>query len=104
MLLLKPGRRIQRRRVTVEQVEGDYFAKHRTDIDGEADQTRREILARPLGYINADWETMKGQMQPGDELWEFCSPKKSWDMLMGRSGVELVRNGEVISSIVWLMS
>ncbi len=59
---------------------------------------------KPFGYQNAQWEEFKAKMIIGDELWEFSSSSESWDSLAGRAGVALVRNGEVIDSIVTIMS
>jgi hypothetical protein len=43
-------------------------------------------------------------MEPDDELWEFSSSDASWRNVGGRAGVCLVRDGEVIGSILTLMS
>ena len=55
---------------------------------------------RVFGYQHRKWERLKSQMGPGDELWEFCSPPASWAHLMGRAGYALVRNGEIVESIL----
>ena len=64
----------------------------------------REQLAKPMGFANDAWEELKSLMQPGDELWEYCSSKESWRRCMGRSGLELVRNGIVVASIIHRMN
>lgn len=56
------------------------------------------------GYLSAEWEALKAKMIDDDELWEFSSPKEDWDSLAGREGIALVRNGQVIASIVTFMS
>ena len=58
----------------------------------------------PFGFTNWQWVTLKSKMIPGDELWEFRSPPDSWAHLCGRAGVSLVRDGQVIDSIVTLMN
>ena len=44
------------------------------------------------------------RMQPGDELWEWSSPPRSWGMMMGRAGIALVRNGRVLTEILTMMN
>jgi hypothetical protein len=43
-------------------------------------------------------------MQTGDELWEFCTDRESWQQLMGSAGIELIRDGNVVASIVTEMN
>ena len=47
----------------------------------------------PFGYCNDQWLALLAQMQPGDELREFCSSPESWQHLAGRAGSALVRGG-----------
>ena len=58
----------------------------------------------PFGFINNQWQNLLLKMQEGDEIWEFCSSSEFWQMLAGRSGVCLVRNGEIIDSIITAMN
>jgi hypothetical protein len=58
----------------------------------------------PFGFQNARWRELLAQMQEGDELWEFCSPEASWRQGAGRAGIALVRNGQVVASLVTLMA
>jgi hypothetical protein len=60
--------------------------------------------AKPFGFQHSEWETLKAEMKPGDELWIFESPSDSWRKLAGRAGVALVRDGTVVKSIVTLMN
>ncbi|HEY1067940.1 MAG TPA: hypothetical protein VGE52_17585 [Pirellulales bacterium] len=57
-----------------------------------------------FGYCNADWKRLLAQMQPGDELREFCSSEESWNRLAGRSGVALLRNGRQIAALVTMLN
>lgn len=43
-------------------------------------------------------------MQEGDELWSFCSDSESWENRAGRSGSAVVRNGEIIHTVVIMVS
>ena len=58
----------------------------------------------PFGFCNADWQRLLAVMQPGDEIWEFSSASKIWEHMCGRAGVTLVRNGEIVSSVVTSMN
>ena len=58
----------------------------------------------PFGFQNQRWLEFKGQIQEGDELWEFSSPPETWKNLRGRAGLSIVRNGEIVDSLVTLMS
>jgi hypothetical protein len=42
----------------------------------------------------------KAKFQDGDELWEFCSAKHSWDHFAGRAGYIITRNGKTIAELV----
>jgi hypothetical protein len=42
--------------------------------------------------------------QEGDEVWEFNSPARFWQHLAGRAGIALVRDGEVVDSIITSMN
>jgi hypothetical protein len=84
--MLTPSNKLQRQRITVAQAEDELLRK------GEA------VLP------NNPWELLKSKMLPGDELWEYCTDEESWDVLMGSAGIELVRDGVVIDSIVTRMN
>ena len=58
----------------------------------------------PFGFDNKEWRALVAKMQAADELWTFSSSNESWEHLCGRAGISLVRNGEIIDSIVTLMN
>ena len=60
----------------------------------------------PLDNItNTDeWKKIKSSLIEGDEIWEYCSPGETWAKMMGRTGICLVRNDEVIMDIVTTMN
>ena len=58
----------------------------------------------PFGFLNAEWRELVARMLDGDEIWEFSSPANTWSKLGGRAGVALVRNGEIIDSIITRMN
>ena len=43
-------------------------------------------------------------LEENDELWKFSSPPDSWQLLCGRSGYALVRNGVVIDTFITKIS
>jgi hypothetical protein len=53
-----------------------------------------------FGFGSLQWQKMKSQMQPGDELYNFRSPPETWAKLRGRAGIALVRDGKVIEMLV----
>ena len=61
---------------------------------------RMPEIAKPFGFQNKAWQELKAAMQPGDELWTFASPAKSWEDLAGRAGIAVVRNGIPIKALV----
>ena len=61
-------------------------------------------LARPFGALNVKWEALKADMRPGDELWTFSSPPRTWEDLAGRAGIALVRDGMAIAILVTMLN
>lgn len=97
--------------MSVEQAEAAYYAEVQELLASTSerqqqkkDPRRVETLRKPFGFGNERWEALKAQMQPGDELWEVCSARASWDALMGRAGYELRRNGVVIAAVITRMN
>jgi hypothetical protein len=60
--------------------------------------------AKPFGFRHQQWEELKAAMMPGDDIWTFASPPKSWEDLSGRAGVALVRGGVPIMILVTAMN
>jgi hypothetical protein len=58
----------------------------------------------PFGFNHDRWQEMLGRSEPGDEIWEYSSPRELWAQMMGRSGIALVRRGEVVDSFVRRMN
>lgn len=84
------------RKTTVEEAEAAH--------PGVQDERTKRFpeAAKPFGFQHAEWEALKAEMKPDDELWTFASPPDSWKKLAGSAGVALVRDGKVIGSIVTL--
>jgi hypothetical protein len=52
-----------------------------------------EARLKPLSeFTTKEWERLRRQMQPGDELW-------TWGNVLGAGGIALVRNGDPVASI-----
>ena len=58
----------------------------------------------PYGVPKKEWVKLKSQMEEHDEIFSFSSPPQSWENLAGRAGYALVRDGEVVASIVTMMN
>jgi hypothetical protein len=50
------------------------------------------------------WNDLKAAIKHGDEIWIFCSPPITWEVMMGRRGVVLLRNGKEIARVVTVMN
>ncbi len=58
----------------------------------------------PFGFNHQAWLRFKSQIKPGDKIFAFESSQESWEHLAGRAGYELVRDEEVIASIITRMN
>ena len=72
-------------------------------------RTRSRTTGSGVTRFRSAFRTISGGpcllgLQEGDELWEFRSPRESWANMAGRAGIALVRNGEVVASIVTRMN
>ena len=76
---------------------------------------QREWLTEEIGFQDADdelragglaapWASLMAQRREGDRLFAFSSPARSWEMLAGRAGYALVRDGEIVDSLVTMMN
>lgn len=79
-----------KRKLTVEAAEAEHLVKD--------DRLGQEPM--PFGFQNEAWKKLLSWMQEGDELWEFCSPKETWECLAGREGVALLRKGKFIGYLI----
>jgi hypothetical protein len=57
-----------------------------------------------FGFQNEEWLAILRRMEPDDELWEFNSPPETWQNLCGRRGFAVVRDGEVVATILTVMN
>jgi hypothetical protein len=107
-----------RRKLTVQEAEKEnmYYDRHRRrpGHDGVppgyedsiyffCDKHSETCLLRepiPFGVQNRRWKELLAEMTDGDEIWTFSSSETTWRSLMGREGVPLVRNGEVIAVVL----
>ena len=83
-----------RRKTTLEE-----YQERRLDVGG-----RLGPASVTFDYQSRRWLDFKRQIQEGDELWEFRSPFQTWLHLRGRQGICIVRDGEIIDSIVTVLN
>lgn len=82
------------KKVTVEEAEAEHLVRNK-ELGPEP---------VPFGFMYQDWKQLLAAMQPGDELWEFNSPEDTWKHLAGRAGFAVVRDGNLIASLVTMMN
>ena len=58
----------------------------------------------PFGDMNTTAKIFFMRMKQGDEIREFRTPKRTWQMRAGRAGVALLRNGKIIDGILTTIS
>ena len=81
-------------RCTLEAIKAAYDTAEADDK-----QTSDEESARPRV-----WQELAQHMQPGDELWEYSSPSVFWENMCGRAGYAVVRNGDVVYTVLTAMN
>lgn len=79
-----------RRKLTVEEAEAENMV---------TDESLGPAPV-PFGFCNDQWRHLLDQIQPGDEIWEFSSSRETWENLCGCGGIELIRNGETVATVV----
>lgn len=82
------------RKITVEECEREHLVE----------DERLGPAPVPFGFQYQKWLNVKRQIKKGDELWEFSSPPETWADLCGRAGICIVRDGDIIDSIVTMMN
>lgn len=58
----------------------------------------------PFDRLDSQWESLKEEMRDGDCLVHFKTSDTSWREFAGREGYLLVREGEIVMSIVTKMN
>jgi hypothetical protein len=87
------------RPITVEEAE-----RLHPGLAGDSRAERHPHIVKPFGFQSGEWEALKAQIEPGDQLLEYATSADSWAHLAGRAGIKLVRDGEVIADIVTMMN
>jgi hypothetical protein len=68
-------------------------------------ESRAQAILQLRAYKSRqEIKTLEALMLPGDEVWKFSSPPQSWQQLMGRAGVALVREGRSIAHVITSMN
>ena len=65
---------------------------------------RKGVPLVPETRDDIDLADMLIRKQPGDELWRYSSPPRSWRFMMGRGGIALVRKGRVLCDVTTRMN
>ena len=87
-------------RVTLTMVEsGKPLPYGGTEFELEMDDGEIVVLGG-MDARNSDWGQIKLRMLPDDELWTFNSPPDNWEILAGKMGVALIRNGRPIAHAI----
>ena len=89
-----------KKRISLEELEAAMLRNEITNIKSTI------LNLSPLANVrnNNEWTKMKSALIEGDEIWEFCSSGESFSKMMGRSGICVVRNGEIIMELITLMN
>lgn len=82
------------KQITLNQAETNYLEQ----------DDRISPVPVPFGFYNYQWNQLKAELQDGDELWLFSSPKESWKNMCGRGGICIVRDGEVVKLMVTVLN
>lgn len=64
-----------------------------------AEEVDSIISSKSAPYYAALSEFIEG-LQQGDEVWKFNSPPETWELLMGRAGFAIVRDGMPVEAVV----
>lgn len=87
----------------VEKISVDAAETEHPGVSDERVERFPEA-AKPFGFQNGEWESLKASMKPGDEIWSFSSPQDYWKNHAGRAGVALVRDGVPITALVTVLN
>ena len=90
------------------EVRKDWLKKKVSRADSEEKQMVLTERLGPspvaFGFQNRVWLQLLSEMEDGDELWEYTSDSHYWENLAGRTGIAVVRKGEVIDCITTKMN
>lgn len=82
------------KQITIDQAETDYLEQ----------DDRISPKPVPFGFYYHQWNRLKDELKDDDELWLFSSSKETWQNLCGRGGICIVRDREVVKSMVTVMN
>jgi hypothetical protein len=72
-----------------------------------SDENKQKLLDRSEPFrkwVEERWKPFVALMLPGDELWRFRSPAQTWANLAGRAGYAIVRDDEIVHSLITLLN
>lgn len=72
-----------------------------------SDENKRKLLERSeqLQHWDAEkWQPFIAALEDGDEVWSFRSPPPTWNQFCGCAGYAVLRDGEIIRTLVTMRS
>ena len=95
--------------ITLDQAQEmrEMDLKRRIAVIEKIAQKHPEIVAESQVFLRKSDQkflNFSRQMQPGDGLWYFSTPKACWKDLCGRAGFVIVRNGKEVDRYTTLMN
>ena len=75
----------------------------------EYSRERRVSLAELDEIITSNknpdfWSSFRSKIRDGDEIWQYCSDRQSWNHLAGRAGFRITRGGKTVEGIMTTMN
>jgi hypothetical protein len=67
------------------------------------ERVQGELQATNDGF-QTEWREFLAQMQLGDQLHDFLSPPETWQLMAGRAGYAIVRDGKVVDAFITILS
>ena len=87
-----------KKKIGINGAENDDFVPNKECLTKKV--SIEEVEGVDWDILEKRWLKMKQQIRKSDELWWFTTPPKTWESLCGRAGIALVREGEIVHSIV----
>lgn len=69
-------------------------------VDDAPTSYHRDLPPAAVLRTRMAWQKLQRQAREGDELWAFSSPSGSWKKQSKYSGYALVRDGQIVDTVV----
>lgn len=77
-----------KQRMTITQIEMERESRRHTAGVKEKNE-----------WFEVEWRKFKDQIEEGDEIWEFSTPRRYWNVGFGYAGYAIIRRG--IAAIIF---